>query len=414
MMNQENEELREGTAAGEAPGNPESHTEQEACPAEQTPVSQPQAAATAPETPAGGPVPMQAAAPNVPPYPAGEAAVKKSKKKVLIPAIAGIAVVAIGVFVFLLTGDLRAYLSAKSTLEAGEYEKAAAAFLELEDYKDSPELYQECIYQQSVMKVGQKDYDGALDLLGEIPDYPGAKEQMAICHYAFGEDAEKQNDYKKAIESFEQAGEYGDSQAKVQSNAYAYAKQCAVEYEYAEAAEYFEKAGDYEDSAKLAGRYAQFDTTRFIDGKFYYSPEELSEFCTAYLQEHYAGLSCSANKPSTSENGTIITFSKNGKSSKVGLMLGNIDSEEHSMDSISIICPKGQEDYELLAAGMVMLINLADWTLSHEEADEISQNLLDAKVVSSIYADQEIRNGIHYIFALLPSGDMVLSVQAEK
>lgn len=67
------------------------------------------------------------------------------------------------------------------------------------------------------------------------------------------------------------AAENDSEKEQKYQEAYEYANN---KYDYAKAAELLRSIGDYKDSKELADRYEQMKTNRFIDGRFYWSPDE--------------------------------------------------------------------------------------------------------------------------------------------
>lgn len=61
------------------------------------------------------------------------------------------------------------------------------------------------------------------------------------------------------------------SEEDVYQEAYEYASE---KYDYTKAAELLRTIENYKDSKELADRYEQMGTNRFIDGRFYWYPEE--------------------------------------------------------------------------------------------------------------------------------------------
>ena len=122
-----------------------------------------------------------------------------------IALFAVLAIIAVGIYIG--TADLRAYHTATSHMEEG-------------------------------------DYQGAMEILQEISDYRDAAERIDQCHYAMGAQAYQEKAYVDAIAHFEKAGSYQD--AGEQRNRSLYAQGCVLfdDGAYEQAQRYFDALGE--------------------------------------------------------------------------------------------------------------------------------------------------------------------------
>ena len=184
------------------------------------------------------------------------------------------------------------YLEAKAWLAAGDGEslqKAADAFLLLDDYEDCQELERQAVYQMGSAAMAAEAYEQALEHFAALGDYQDSTEKTTEIHYlqalglfdskAYGEAeagfvrlggyrdaaekaveckyqaglaAEESRDYLVAIERFEATGDYGDAAQRLQSVRYLLAEQKLTENALEEAGNLFLQAGDFLDARMKA------------------------------------------------------------------------------------------------------------------------------------------------------------------
>lgn len=132
------------------------------------------------------------------------------------------------------------YRHAEALTDSGKYDEATAAFKELGDYKDSPEMIK-YINGEKLFEEGK--YDKAEAIFKEL----GQEEKFKDKLYQQAERIFENRKYNEAITIFEKLGDYKDSKDKIY--------QCAVKMfengEYLNASYMFKKLGDYKDSKDI-------------------------------------------------------------------------------------------------------------------------------------------------------------------
>lgn len=201
--------------------------------------------------------------------PAMDAARPKSRKKPLVIALIAVGcalVLAAGVLVPVLIEEERAgrYETAMGLMDNEEYEAAIAAFAEMGDYRDAPEMAEECRSSmdydaaQALMDAGE--YEQACKGFAALGSYRDAEDKAQECQnimdYNEAQGLMNAREYSKARDLFTALGEYRDARdkAKLCQNILDYeAAQAAMdEGRYADAKNIFDRLGSYEDSAFLS------------------------------------------------------------------------------------------------------------------------------------------------------------------
>lgn len=383
---------------------------------------------------------------------------KDKRKRNLTMLISG-AIVLVGVVCFVATGDLREYSSARKMLLNGEYDKAAEAFQQLDEYKDAPIQYKESRYQKGISLIVSKnyidaetiflniidysdakekikeceyglgleaigdkkfeearkyfvdadgfndssemlkkcDYEEAKQLLNEhkykdalkefekLDDFLDSKEQMKACYFNIGEGYFEEKNYEQASANYELAGEYGNAVEKYKESTYEYGKFLVREYKHMDASKYFEKI-DYKDSKNLAKQYSLYETTRYIDYKFHYTPEEFALVITQNMDQVAPG--CTAEFIASEDGNAAISILKNGKTLDLNILIEGIDKEAGTFTSLSYINSKFESDNDSSVAIMVMIMNICDLSMEWKEATQLASDLLKQKPIT--------QNGINY------------------
>ena len=129
------------------------------------------------------------------------------------------------------------YKQAVTLMESGKYDEATAAFKELGDYKDSPEMIK-YINGEKLFEEGK--YDKAEAIFKEL----GQEEKFKDKLYQQAEKIFESGDYNKATALFEELGDYKDSKEKV----YQYAENLFENGRYLNAFSIFKELKDYKDS----------------------------------------------------------------------------------------------------------------------------------------------------------------------
>lgn len=171
------------------------------------------------------------------------------KLKIKYLAVAAVVVFA-GLALFGLNGrDDAKYQNALKQLNRGDYEAAEAAFRELGDSQDAPEMVLECRYRLAESLLAAYKYEEAEKLFVELGEYSNAKEMVLECGYQLAEAQMNRNDFENAQRRFSELGEYKDSANKRKACQYPLACKMLERKEYQKAETLFLQLGYYLDSA---------------------------------------------------------------------------------------------------------------------------------------------------------------------
>ena len=169
--------------------------------------------------------------------------------------------------------DLEAkYSAAQALLENEDYEAAAEAFAELDQYKDSKELWKRARYNVALKHFDAEEYHEANAIFEELGDYRNSKKnaytsflRARIIDYKQAKALYNEGDYEAAKAMFEALGNYEDSkkraaeaeariqealQAEAEAKAYEQAIRHLEAKEYKAAFDAFIEAGPVEGSTE--------------------------------------------------------------------------------------------------------------------------------------------------------------------
>lgn len=99
---------------------------------------------------------------------------KAKSKKPIIFAVAAVAVLLLGVGIFLGTANIRKYYSASRNLENKKYTEALEVFEELKDYKDSKVKVKECNYLMGKRSLDDSRYEESMEYFKIAAGYEDA------------------------------------------------------------------------------------------------------------------------------------------------------------------------------------------------------------------------------------------------
>lgn len=123
-----------------------------------------------------------------------EASMKRKKKAKKISILVSVLLIVIAVAVaafFLFVKPQIEYNKAVDLLNAAQYDQAREAFLELDDFKDAPEMVKEADYRKALSFLNQQRFDDAIKLFESLGDYSDSKAQIMNVKKALYEQAEK-------------------------------------------------------------------------------------------------------------------------------------------------------------------------------------------------------------------------------
>lgn len=224
---------------------------------------------------------------------------KKRTRRVRTLVVTTVSILAVLTYLFIVLGlpELR-YQTGMSALASGEYASARQTFVDLMDYRDSPDMVRECDLRTAethLLSGSMSQVDTALAMLEELGDYPGAPEMVreatyqkgllymengeyveaseimsGIIDYRNAEEMRNESEYQLAMQAM-QAGEYTDAQARfAKLGTYRDAAGQAMEAVYRPAAEMFTN-GDYNGAAELFGTIIGYSDSQEQRRKALYS-----------------------------------------------------------------------------------------------------------------------------------------------
>ncbi len=179
---------------------------------------------------------------------------ERSRKAIIRAAAIGISsAAAVIAAVFIIRGAAlsSAYKNALALRDAGEYEKAAAAFSDIYDYSDSAEQLKQTRYLEAMSIFEAGDYIEAEKCFKALGVYSDATSMASESRYRRALTL-AESDTELAISLMESLGAYSDSAEKALVIQYEKAVRLCGEKRYDEAAELFWQLGGYSDAAERA------------------------------------------------------------------------------------------------------------------------------------------------------------------
>lgn len=194
-------------------------------------------------------------------------------------------------------------------------------------------------------------------------------------------------------EESEDTGEtLSESDEDVYQKAYEYASE---KYDYSEAAKLLRTIEDYKDSKELADRYEQMETNRFIDGRFYWRPEEYVQLLKQNLQDlndPYTNISITGGT-TTPDEGTTDTITIEYDDDTIEVILYNIAFDSNGgAESFEKVEVKGEKG-NLLAYPAVVAISTARADTTVDTASSIVSQMLELDPHGEFSQD-----GLTYVF----------------
>lgn len=194
-------------------------------------------------------------------------------KKILVVT----AVVLTALIVFFATADGRKYSKAMDLKQAGEYAEAKQMFVELEDYKDSVKQKEECDiaikYEKAVSYMNNNKYETAVKYFADIKasGYKDSVELYYECIYKIACGYIERNKYDVAAEQLsklmkEMDGEYKNSAELYNECQYQIGVQYLEEKDYENAVLCLQKI-EYKDSVELVDKIVngEYSLNSFIE-----------------------------------------------------------------------------------------------------------------------------------------------------
>ena len=165
------------------------------------------------------------------------------------------------------------YRSACKQMEAGEFEAASAAFLELEDYKDSEEkadfCQKEVLYVEAENLLAAGEYQQAADKFRALGTHTDSAQRVVECHYKHGKQLYDAKKYQDAYDVLISLSDYEDSLELAQDAMYQYAGELNAAKEYHDAYTMYLKIPGYKDSKELGLEAEYTYAVNCADSKLY-------------------------------------------------------------------------------------------------------------------------------------------------
>ncbi len=144
---------------------------------------------------------------------------KKGKQRGLCIALACMAVLIVGTFIYARTHEgfvrnCRSYATAQVKYFQGEYGKAAAILKSCGGFLNSKELSDKCFYKEGEEQLEAKEYQEAITNFLQVYEYSDSKERIREAYYLQGCDEMVQSFFYKAEVNFRNAGDYKDAKEK--------------------------------------------------------------------------------------------------------------------------------------------------------------------------------------------------------
>lgn len=163
-------------------------------------------------------------------------------------------VILLVVVIFVATKDLRTYYKAKNLLDNKNYTEAKSILYELDGYKDSNTLINECDYNIAQDYIKNESYEAAIERLENLAkdNYKDSGEQLNLCVYEIAKLALDNGEYEQALNSFYDLSQkgYKDSDNLYRQTSYELGKKYMENQEFEKAIKCL-KHIDYKDSAEL-------------------------------------------------------------------------------------------------------------------------------------------------------------------
>lgn len=254
-------------------------------------------------------------------------------------------------------------------------------------------------YNDAVSYLKNSKYSEAIIEFQELDSYKDSQIKLKEAYYKLADTQYENGNLKEATENYYAAGDYNDAIEKYTSTTYEYGKQLVLEWDYINAAKQFKKI-DYEDSKDLALLYAEFDTDRYHNKRFYYYAEEFEEKLNSLLQEENESFSAKIDDDNITDTPVIYVYD-NEKFTGVYVSLCKYD-ENGTFDGIDIRwldVSKSTDNFG--TATYIYSILLADCSLSAQDANDYYMELVDKAEENSLWGNNfcnDIKNDISYNF----------------
>ncbi len=205
---------------------------------------------------------------------------KKSKKAPVIVVVL-LVILAIGAFAGykFIPGFINDYKynEAVSLFENEKFDDAAAAFAELDDYKDSKDKRNESIYSKAAKLEEEKKFNEAIVEYKSLGDYKDCDIRIQSCTYSQAKAEMDKGNFDEATKLFKSIADYGDSSTMITECTYRAAVKHIENKEVTEAIELLSTIADYSDAQEKINEAKYVYVTENFDAE--------NETTVTYLNE---------------------------------------------------------------------------------------------------------------------------------
>jgi len=189
---------------------------------------------------------------------------------------------------FISASDLESdsYSSALADLEAGKYEDALAAFIDLGEYEDSEIKAKECYYEIGSDYEDKEDLENAAENYKLADDYLDAAESYSRCNYKLASKAIENEKCDEAIELLTD-NDYEDSEELLETAVMQKGMHECADYEFIDA---LEEALEYRLSTTADDSYITIVNTELGRLEKYEDKEYYNEYIAYYVEKYIGGL----------------------------------------------------------------------------------------------------------------------------
>ncbi len=161
------------------------------------------------------------------------------------------------------------YEKAGALAEDGEYDEAEELYRSLSVYSDSEERVKQTRYSHARSLFDNGDFGEAQSMFQSLGGYSNSREYALRSGYNAAEQAESSGEFAKAADQFSALGEYSDSPERANECCYKNACKQASDGDYQAAISIFTELGEYKDSAdKLPEMNYRLAKKHLADGRY--------------------------------------------------------------------------------------------------------------------------------------------------
>ena len=161
------------------------------------------------------------------------------------------------------------YLTARKALEAGQYDTAYQAFVDLGNFLNSAGMAKQTLYDEAVEALANKQYDLAYQAFVNLGDFSDSAEMAKKALYEKAMDALANKQYDVASTTFKSLGDYLDSANMANESLYQKGKDALENGRYDNAIQIFQRLDNYKDSKDQAVEARYLKAAKYQSDKRY-------------------------------------------------------------------------------------------------------------------------------------------------